>query len=207
MADELLVFEQTIEAVFVRALHGRLTPTCKARLSEAGLDLSQKLRPAYPFDAWMKFLRIAAEELYPFEALSEGAFHIGEACIDGFRETMLGRAVLSLLRVLGPKRALMRATQNFRAGNNYTESRLKELGPRQFELWMNEVGALPTFTAGIVHAGLRTAGAENIRIDLSGYDGHACTYCISWSEASVSSGVAGKGDSKAATRSGSISSR
>ena len=35
---------------------------------------------------------------------------------------------------------------------------------------------------------------------------NGCTYCISWSEASVSSGVAGKGDSKAATRSGSISS-
>jgi uncharacterized protein (TIGR02265 family) len=113
--------------------------------------------------------------------------------------------VLSLLHVLGPRRALMRATQNFRAGNNYTESRLKELGPRQFELWMNEVGSLPMFTAGIVHAGLRTAGAEDIRIDLSGHDGHACTYRISWSEASVSPGVAGKGESRAATRSGSIS--
>ena len=207
MADELLVFEQTLEAVFVRALHGRLPPSCKARLRQAGLDLDQKLRPAYPFDAWMTFLRITAEELHPTEPLEQGAFKLGEACIDGFRETMLGRAVLSLLRVLGPKRALMRATQNFRAGNNYTESRLKELSPRQFELWMNEVGSLPSFTAGIIHAGLRTAGANNIRIDLSGYDGHACTYCINWSEASVSSGVAGKGDSKAATRSGSISSR
>jgi uncharacterized protein (TIGR02265 family) len=206
MADELLVFEQTIEAVFVRALHGRLPPNCKARLRQAGLDLDQKLRPAYPFNSWMTFLRITAEELYPGEPLDKGAFKIGEACIDGFRETMLGRAVLSLLRVLGPRRALMRATQNFRAGNNYTESRLKELGPRQFELWMNEVGSLPTFTAGIIYAGLRTAGAENIRVDLTDYDGHGCTYCINWSEASVSSGVAGKGDSKAATRSGSISS-
>jgi uncharacterized protein (TIGR02265 family) len=206
MADELLVFEQTIEAVFVRALHGRIPPSCKERLRQAGLELDRKLRPAYPFDAWMAFLRITAQELYPDEPLEQGAFKIGEACIDGFRETMLGRAVLSLLRVLGPRRALMRATQNFRAGNNYTESRLKELGPHQFELWMNEVGSLPTFTAGILHAGLRTAGAENIRIDLSGYDGHACTYSISWSEASVSSGVAGRGDSKAATRSGSINS-
>ncbi|HEX8823323.1 MAG TPA: DUF2378 family protein [Archangium sp.] len=206
MADELLIFEQTIEAVYVRALHGRIPPSCKARLREAGLDLDKKLRPAYPFDSWMTFLRITAEELYPGEPLSQGAFKIGEACIDGFRETMLGRAVLSLLRVLGPRRALMRATQNFRAGNNYTESRLKEISPRQFELWMNEVGSLPTFTAGILHAGLRTAGAENIHVDLSGYDGHACTYRISWSEASVSSGVAGKGDSKAATKSGSINS-
>src|SRR4029453_3394206 len=117
-------------------------------------------------------------------------FKIGEACIDGFRETMLGRAVLSLLRVLGPRRALMRATQNFRAGNNYTESRLKELGPTQFELWMNEGGPDPSFTARTIHARLRVAGAHDIVIETSGYDGHPCTYRINWSEASVSSGVA-----------------
>jgi uncharacterized protein (TIGR02265 family) len=206
MANELLVFEQTIEAVFVRGLQGRLPANCKARLRHAGLDLDQRLRPAYPFDAWMAFLRIAAEELYPGQTLEQGAWKLGEACITGFQETMLGRAMLSLLRVLGPRRTLMRATQNFRAGNNYTESRLKELGPHNFELWMNEVGSLPSFTAGIIFAGLKTAGATSIRIEMDGYDGHACTYRISWSEASVSSGVAGRGDSRAATRSGSINS-
>jgi uncharacterized protein (TIGR02265 family) len=206
MADELLVFEQTIEAVFVRGLHGRLSSACKARLRQAGLDLDLKLRPAYPFESWMRFLRIAAEELYPGQTLEQGAWKLGEACIDGFQETMLGRAMLSLMRVLGPRRTLMRATQNFRAGNNYTEARIQELGPRDFELWRNEVGSLPSFTAGIIHAGLRTAGATSIRIQMEGYDGHACSYRISWSEASVSSGVAGKGDSKALTRSGSINS-
>jgi uncharacterized protein (TIGR02265 family) len=206
MADELLVFEQTLEALFLRALHGRLQPECKERLRQAGLDVDQKLRPAYAFNAWMDFLRIAAEELYPGEAVEQGTWKLGEAYIEGFRETMLGRAVLSLLRVLGPRRTLMRATQNFRAGNNYTESKLAEVGPGQFELWMNEVGAYPAFTAGIIHAGLRVAGAQDIRVEPSGYDGHACTYRINWKEASASSGVVGSGDSKAARRSGSISS-
>ncbi|HZI12258.1 MAG TPA: DUF2378 family protein [Myxococcus sp.] len=206
MPDELLIFEQTIEALFLRALHGRLTPECKAKLRQAGLDVDQKLKPAYPFDSWMKCLRIASEELFPQETLEQGTWKLGEAYIEGFRETMLGRAVLSMLRVLGPRRALMRATQNFRAGNNYTESKLKELGPGQFELWMNEVGPYPAFTAGIIHAGLRVAGAKDIAVDMTAYDGHACTYRISWKEASVSSGVAGSGDSKAARRSGSISS-
>jgi hypothetical protein len=71
---------------------------------------------------------------------------------------------------------------------------------------MNEVGSLPTFTAGILQAGLKTAGAAHVHIQLDGYDGHACNYRISWSEAAVASGVAGKGDSKALTRSGSINS-
>lgn len=188
MADELLVYEQTVEGLFIRALGNRLTPECRARLSEAGLDVTRKLKPAYPFPSWMTFIRIAAEELYPGMPLPEATFKLGEAHLEGFRETMLGRAVISLLRVLGPKRALLRATQNFRAGNNYTETRVTELTPYQFELWMNEVGNFPEFTAGIIHAGVRMSGAKEPRVEPTGYDGHACTYRITWKEASASVG-------------------
>jgi uncharacterized protein (TIGR02265 family) len=193
MADELLVFEQTIEAMFQRALSGRLTPTCKSRLREAGLDVDQKPRPAYTFAAWMTFVRIAAEEVFPGEPLEVAAFKLGQAHMEGYRETMLGRAVLSLMRVLGPRRALARATQTFRSGNNFTETRLTELGPRQFELWFNDVGPLPSFTAGIIHGGLKVSGARDIRIDVDGYDGHACTYRIQWGEASAALGASGGG--------------
>ncbi|HYI02408.1 DUF2378 family protein [Hyalangium sp.] len=198
MADELLVYEQTIEALFVRALGGRLSPECRARLREAGLDVTQKLKPAYPFRAWMTFIRIAAEELYPGMPLAESTFKLGEAYVEGFRETMLGRAVMSLLRVLGPRRTVLRATQNFRAGNNYTETRVAEMGPARFEVWMNEVGEFPDFTAGIIHAGVRASGAKELRVELFDYDGHACTYRISWKEASAS--VEGGGDSPRPTR-------
>jgi uncharacterized protein (TIGR02265 family) len=199
MADELLVYEQTVEGLFIRALGNRLTPECRARLSQAGLDVTRKLKPAYPFQSWMTFIRIAAEELYPGMPLAEATFKLGEAHLEGFRETMLGRAVISLLRVIGPKRALLRATQNFRAGNNYTESRVTELGPHQFELWMNEVGEFPEFTAGIIYAGVRLAGAQEPRVEPTSYDGHACTYRITWKEASAS---VGGSPSKPAKRSG-----
>jgi uncharacterized protein (TIGR02265 family) len=192
MADELLVYEQTIEALFVRALGARLSPECRARLREAGLDVSQKLRPAYPFNSWMTFIRIAAEELYPGLPLPEATFKLGEAYVEGFRETMLGRAVMSLLRVLGPRRTVLRATQNFRAGNNYTETRVTEQGPARFEVWMNEVGPYPEFTAGIIQAGVRMSGAKELRVEMFDYDGHACTYRITWKEASA--GVESSGD-------------
>jgi len=203
MADELLVFEQTIEALFVRALGGRLTPECRARLFQAGLDVNQKIKPAYSFDSWMTFIRIAAEELYPGEPLPSSTFKLGEAYVEGFRETMLGRAVLSLLRVLGPRRTIARATQNFRAGNNYTETRITELGPSQFDVWMNEVGPFPEFTAGIIQAGVRMSGAKDLRVEPMGYDGHACTYRITWREASASAGAEGSVDAKPSKRSGS----
>lgn len=203
MADELLVFEQTIEALFVRALSGRLTPECRARLRQAGLDVDQKIKPAYSFGVWMKCIRIAAEELYPGEPLPVATFKLGESYVEGFRQTMLGRAVLSLLRVLGPRRTIARATQNFRAGNNYTETRIRELGASQFDVWMNEVGDLPEFTAGIIQAGMRMSGAKELRVELHGHDGHACTYRITWKEATASSGVESSMDAKSSRRPGS----
>ena len=197
---EWVVFEQTIEGLFVRGLHGRISDRCRQRLKEAGLDLSRRLLPAYPFATWMGCLAIAGEEVFAGSAVDQAQFQLGELMIDGYKETFLGRAVLGMIRVLGPQRTLMRATQNFRSGNNYTESRLVERSPTDLELWMNEVGPFPTFTAGIVHAALAAAGAERVGVEVVGYDGHACSYRVTW-------GAPSSSDSSAATRAGSISSR
>ncbi len=111
---------------------------------------------------------------------NEGQFRLGELMIDVYKETFLGRAVLGMVRVLGPRRTLLRSTQNFRSGNNYTESRIVEKSPTHIELWMNEVGAFPDFTAGIVFAAIRAAGAPNVKVDVVDYDGHECTYRVVW---------------------------
>ena len=176
---EKVVFEQTIEGLFVRALGPQLTPGFKQRLAAIGLDVDARLRPAYPFDVWMKSLEIAASELYPTQPTTEAMFKVGTHLIDGYKETFLGRAVLGMIRVLGPRRMLMRATQNFRSGNNYTESRVTDVDPHTLELWMNEVGPYPTFTAGIIHAALAATGVTP-KVVVKDHDGHACTFVCSW---------------------------
>lgn len=178
MSDKV-VFEQTIEGLFLRGLGSRVTPALKGQLKAAGLDLDQKLLPAYPFAVWMKTLELTAAALYPGEPLERAMFQVGEAFLDGYRETFLGRAVLGMMRVLGPRRTLLRATQNFRSGNNYTETRITEVGAAVIDLWMNEVGPYPTFTSGVIHAGLVVAGATP-RVDIRDHDGHACTFRVSW---------------------------
>ncbi|MHB8873222.1 MAG: DUF2378 family protein [Myxococcaceae bacterium] len=145
------------------------------------MDLNHKLLPAYPAETWFKALDIAAQEIFPGDRKPQALRRLGEQFIDGFRETLLGRAVLALLKVIGPRQALIRATRNFRSGNNYTESRLTELGPASYELWMNEVGPHPTFTAGILAGGLRAAGASQAQVEVLSHDGHACSYKVSWS--------------------------
>lgn len=182
MVEEKVVFNHTIEAMFIRGLGAKLTPTSKNKLREVGVDLDKRLLPAYPFATWMKSLELAANDAFPSRPLPDAMFQMGELLIDGYRGTVMGTAVLAMIRVLGPKKTLKRTAQNFRSGNNYTEATLTELTPTCFELWMNEVGPFPSFTAGIMVAGLRAAGAEGIECTPHGHDGHSCTYRLSWCE-------------------------
>jgi len=177
-AAQQVVFEQTMEGL-LRAIRPRMTPACKTRLKAAGLDIDAQLLPAYPFDVWMKCLLASAEETWPHEPRDRALFKVGEAFIEGYRETFLGRAVLGLIRVLGPRRAIHRATRNFRSGNNYTDAKITELSESCLELWMNEVGPYPTFTQGLVEAALRAAGVSP-KVEIKDHDGHACTYRCTW---------------------------
>jgi uncharacterized protein (TIGR02265 family) len=103
--------------------------------------------------------------------------------VDSFGETLMGPAIVGVLKLLGPKRALGRMSQTFRHANNYMQSTLEELGPGRFRLWVNEVGISPHFIAGTVSATLatlRTSGAAAPQVEIAEFDGHQCTYVISF---------------------------
>lgn len=178
--SEKVVFNHTIDGLFREALGERVTPELKVRLKAAGLNLDAKLLPAYPFDTWMKVLELTCQVLFPALPMDQAMFRVGESLLDGYQKTFLGRAVLGMVRVLGPRRTLVRATQNFRSGNNYTEAKVTEVDVNVHDLWMNEVGPWPTFTAGIIHAAMKATGVAP-RIDILQHDGHACTFRVSWS--------------------------
>lgn len=175
-----LVFEHSVEALFVRGLTGRVSPTLKAQLREAGVDLDRPLLPAYGWDTWVRGVGVVARGLHPGEPQEVAWRLMGERMVEGYRETALGGAMFGMLRLLGPKRMLGRTRQNFRSGNNYTEARLTEVGPREADLWMNEQGLLRYFTQGAVLAGMRGAGAQDVRVEVREFDDAGVTYRVSW---------------------------
>ena len=178
--SEKLVFEQAVEGLFVRALAKKMTLRCLDRLTQAGINLNKPLLPAYPAETWFRAQVIAAEELFSGDSINLAMRRLGEQFVEGFRETLMGRAVLALLKVIGPKAGLTRAARNFRSANNYTESRLTELTPTSFELWMNESGPNPYFYLGVITGGLRAAGVAEPIVEVGEFDGHACTYRVTW---------------------------
>jgi uncharacterized protein (TIGR02265 family) len=176
---EKMIFDNAVDGL-VRALSGRLTPALTKRLKEVGLDIHGKRKPGYSLDEWRSILRVTREELFPGLAPPLGYRRLGELFIDGYLQTVLGSAVAGLLRLIGPKRTLVRATQNFRSANNYTTTKLTELGPNHFELWMNEVDD-PDFTMGIIIRGITVSGGKSAAVKVISHDSESCRFDVRWS--------------------------
>jgi uncharacterized protein (TIGR02265 family) len=174
------VFAQAVEGLFCVGLRGKLTPTLKTRLKDAGLDLGKKLEPAYPRNDWNHFIRITVEALYP-GVPEERAYHsLGRQLLGGYAETLVGKALAGMLRLIGPKRTLSRMTNNFRSGGNYNLCKVTELKPAEHLFWLNEPELHPAYVAGILEAALELAGARGVHIAVQSRDAEGCTYLVRW---------------------------
>ncbi|XXF80674.1 TIGR02265 family protein [Myxococcaceae bacterium GXIMD 01537] len=184
MNAEKLVHAQTVEALFVRALENRLTPACREYLKAGGLDLDKKLRKHYTLEEWKDFLRIAAAHVYAGVPAEAAYYSLGERFMDAYFGTFLGRAMLGVAKLAGPRRLLLRAAHGFRASNNFSEVEIVERGPTSLELRMNDVLAdQPTFAAGLLARAVELAGGWRVVALPEEFDGTSAAYHLRWSEA------------------------
>ena len=179
MADRL-VFDHTVEGLFMRGLAGQMTPRLKEQLRLAGVELERKLMPAYPFETWAACIAVAARELYPDRPEPEAWRLLGERMVEGYRETAVGGSMFALLKALGPRRMLARAQQSLRSGNNYSEVRSKDVAPTVMEMWMNDTHMMRYFVQGTVLAALRASGVPDPTVDILHTDEQGTTYRVSW---------------------------
>lgn len=175
-----MVFNHTVEGLFIRALANDVPTTLRDELKTMGLDLSKKLLPAYPVPLWNQVLEATARSIYPELSMDAASQRLGERMIEGYRETLVGQAVLAMARLIGPRRALLRSRQTFRSGNSYSEVTVAELAPNDFRLEFNESGVSRWVSQGLLRAGLTFAGAKQLVVDLEGHTETSATYRITW---------------------------
>ncbi len=137
-----VVFEQAVEGLLRNALRGKVTPALQERLLRLGVNVEGRLAPAYPRETWEQILIVAREEVFPDEPVEVGMRELGRLVVDGFAATLVGKALRSLVRVIGPMRTLERMTRNLRAAGNYNETRVTPRGPRACEI-LDQRGAHP----------------------------------------------------------------
>ncbi|MBL8914994.1 MAG: DUF2378 family protein [Archangium sp.] len=177
MPDKL-IFAQTFEGL-LRSLSGKLTPQLVQGMRERGVDAEHALESSYPMETFIAVVHYLAGELHPALPLEEGVAVLGRGFLDGFGETMIGRAMLAMLRIIGPHNSLKRLTQEFRTGNNYSETRLVQRGERSYDLWVNEL-RMPGWYVGVVSRGLELAGARGSTVQLQSRDAVGGTFRVEW---------------------------
>lgn len=179
--EQRVIFAQVIEGLFQKALKQKLTPKLIARLkAEAQIDLTQKLLPGYPYQAWQQALVLTVEELYPGMPQELALEELGGVLVRGFFETLIGSALKGMLHLLGPERTLGRSARALRNGNNYAETTLTKLGPGHFELWVNEVGLSRFNLLGVVKEGIVIVGAKDVQGRVLRYDEQGVTFDFRW---------------------------
>lgn len=175
--SENLIFAQTIEG-FLRAL-APLNEQDRLALKGLGLDVDKRLLPAYPLEQFIAFLDYAGERLAPGATQLEQAATVGRRFMDGYQQTMVGRAMVGALRVIGPWRTLERLSNKFRTGNNFSQTTLTRLGPTEAEFWVN-LTARPGWYVGLVGRGLELAGAREVEVSVISSDESGGRYHVRW---------------------------
>ena len=176
---EATVYAHTVEGLFYRSLKGRLPQPLKDELRTLGLDVEQ---PAHdvPRTRWAEMLGAAVKHLYGALPADEGYFRLGQALMDGYKDTIIGKALFATLRLLGPERVLRRAVSLLQNGNNYVEGRITELAPRRYEMWINECNGNPHYVRGVLTAGLTATGVRALQCEVTAFDGHQATFLTTW---------------------------
>ncbi|MGZ3457532.1 MAG: DUF2378 family protein [Archangium sp.] len=183
MSQTPLIFTHTLQGLFSRTFHDGVPAELKVQLRTVGVDLDKPLLPAYPVQTWCRCVELSAPFAFPRERREVAWRKLGERMIDGYQDSMIGSAMFSMLRLLGPRRMLQRAQKNFRTGNNYSEVRITEVSPTAMDLWFNESDEpLRHFTVGLVLAGMRVGGAEEPQVNIVDKDAKGFTLRASWKQ-------------------------
>lgn len=177
MGDKV-IFGQTFEGLY-RAFQKELSPEDVVKLRGLGVDFQKPLLPAYPLSVWYEVLPYVSARMAPGLPQNEQVYRAACRFIQGFEQTVIGKAAFALLRILGPARALQRIERQFRNGNNYSQTSLTAVSGSEFVLRCNEV-RWPGWYQGIVTEGLKLAGAKAPQVDCTQHDADGATFRVTW---------------------------
>jgi len=125
-----LVFPTAFEGL-ARAFHFDKAAT--ARLVALGLNFKQ-LEPAYPLATFLAALDVAADTLGDLGTPATRYRLLGRAYVKGWVGTASGLAMVTVGRLLGPRRLLLRMGKAFRTSANYVEVTVHSESARALEL-------------------------------------------------------------------------
>jgi uncharacterized protein (TIGR02265 family) len=152
-----------LEHVVVR--RGLLDADLRRDLTALGLDLA-KPRDVN-LDTWVKALHLVAAKILPGATREAALEEVGREMFRGYVTSVVGRAMLLVLKLQGPRRSLLAIASNYSTADNVTKVATRELGPKEIELTFNQSGGVPTYVRGLILEAMATVGATGCRADFT----------------------------------------
>ena len=177
MVDEPVVFTSTVEGL-IRAMGDKLDERAHKQFADIGLVLKGTLQAAYPRSLWLAAGLLASQILFPQLPPEQQRLNLGRRFVHGYSETIVGKALLTMMRMLGPRRSLARLKKSFETGNNYSEVSMREV-ETGLELDVGDA-PYPEYYQGMVEALLQLTGCKTYEVTPIRRVGNATTYKISF---------------------------
>ena len=156
---ESTVQQSVFEGMFVNVLEARAGTPLAESLRGAGFDVARQ-EARYPGRVWKASLEAACREVSPGLPEHTAMQGLGARFLEGFLQTLAGRAVALLLPVFGPEGIMKRLPRFFTMGSQGTEVVAHEEAPRTWRVELRDLHPLPDFDAGIILAALQRAGVQ-----------------------------------------------
>lgn len=147
---EGVIYKHTIEAFIQHVVlrRGLLSIEFDRELRGLGLDVSRPREVSLA--TWEALLKATAKRAYPKLAEDDALEEVGREVMRGFAAGFVGKGLLMVLRMLGPRRALLRMMENFRTADSVTTMKAVELSPTCIELDTRPVTDVPTYVCGLL---------------------------------------------------------
>lgn len=178
---EGVVYRHAVEA-FVQHIivrHHLLTAEFAKEMLAIGIDL-YKPRDAQA-DAWIVLLRKTSAKLSPGASEADAMERIGHEMLRGLFETLVGKGLLMVMKLLGPKRALLRIAESYKTSDNITQVTTTEVGPTHVKLSFNTVGGCQTYVRGLLSEAMVTMNVKQSDITFSERVDGGTDYDVKWS--------------------------
>lgn len=177
--NERLWYSQVVEAIFLKGLGSRRTAEVDQLLASEGIR-ADRLLPGYPVEQVVRACRKVAPVVYPGLDADAALAELGASSMRGYNETLIGRAAVAVLKLVGVRRALEKLHTSMRSGNNYLETKFTALSATSAELHLSDVSGIPSFYRGLLEEGLKMVGAKNgvMKDGAATPPGH--TFVVSW---------------------------
>jgi uncharacterized protein (TIGR02265 family) len=148
-------------------------------LQAVGLDPAKKMLPPYPRELTCKVVLICARGLNPTMREDDALRAFGRRFVQRYADSLIGKALLSALRLPGPGKMLVRVATRFRTANNDLETEVTHLRHGAAELWCNDL-AYGAWFEGIIVETLESAGAKEPGVHVMKSDASGTVFANEW---------------------------